>query len=937
MASKLKEPLIPTAAGGHGSSVAVDMQPDLDFIVRGTDHERGMTNDQVTASRERHGYNELTDNKKNPLLEFLSFFWGPMPIMIWIAIIVEILEVFVSDEPEKWADVSVLFILQAVNGGVGWHEHHKAADAIAALKESLAPKCQVKRMGAWQNCEARLLVPGDLIQLKFGGAVPADTVVIGKRSIHCNEAALNGEPVPKEIKSGSVALMGSAVVTGESEGIIVKTGSNTFFGSAATLIAGVDEPGNFQKVLFAITQFLMIIALICVSIILTVLLIKGTDFFEALGVCIVLLVASIPIAMQVVCTTTMAIGSRKLSEKQAIVTRLSAIEELAGMTFLCSDKTGTLTLGKMVMQPAEIFNDSATAQSILLHSCLAAKWLDPPGDAIDTLIIAAAHTAAHAEVWKMLSGYEYDDYIPFDPSTKRTEGIVKNKATGKLESYTKGAPQVILDMCKPTRGLRVKVEARITELAQNGVRALGIAKKNETGWELQGILTFQDPARSDSKETIASAKTLGVQVQMITGDQELIAKDMCRQLGLGNMVQGTQNIPDKDADMNDPKMVAFTKMVENVNGFAEVYPEHKYKIVQTLRELGHRVGMTGDGVNDGPALKRADVGIAVEGATDVAVAAADIVLAAEGLSVIIEAIERSRKIFQRMKNYVTYRVACTIQLLLFFFIAVLACDPSSSNITISNKDNDDVSYFVLPVISLVIITILNDGTIITIAYDEVHPDPKPCKWRLVRLNIVSTVLGLTACISTLVLLFVGVSQDKDSFLHTTFGLPDIDYEKLQCLIYLKISLSDFMTVFSARTTGWFWERRPGFALMVAFIAATGISTLLATNWHFGDMKSLPWGYALFCWIYCFICFLIQDVCKVLTFFIIDNNPFITTALDPSENIVFKTLSSAGPSMAVMHSSHLIDDIALSGSRKALATIGRRRSKSSSFAGIVPSR
>ena len=867
-----------------------------------------------------------------------------MPIMIWLAIIIEGIPKYDAETDTNspdWADFFVLLILQLVNGLVSWHEHHKAADAVAALKNQLAPKSCVKRDGQWiDDFPARELVPGDLVNLTLGKVVPADCQVIGPKQIYCDQASLTGESLPVKIDIGDRANMGSIVATGECDAVVVGTGDQTFFGKTAKLIAGVKQTSNFQKVLFKITGVLLGLSLILTGIILAYLISQDVNPLEALGICVVLLVASIPIAMQVVCTSTMAIGSRKLAEKKAIVTRLAAIEELAGMDMLCSDKTGTLTLGKMQMQEIIVYEyedeaaDSAhktkrepnTPQDILKYACLAAKWWEPAKDAIDKLVLGSATDNSYGDVMAILDTYEPVDYMPFDPKYKRTESQVKGRTGDKTDyKVTKGAPQVILNMCSTCPGDQSQlISNKIAELAARGIRSLGIAvcqAKNDdnewSGWRFVGILTFLDPPRHDTKLTIERAQNLGIDVKMITGDQVAIAKETCFQLGMGTNIRGTEVIPD-ESTQSAADVVRFAQIIEELDGFAEVYPEHKYKIVETFREIGYRCGMTGDGVNDAPALKRADIGIAVQGATDAARAAADIVLTEEGLSVIIDAIYISRKIFKRMKNYVTYRIACTIQLLLFFFIAVLTIHPDryslcykelpgdpnpqtyclpdvwaknhngtvpTASCDTKNPYNDTAAcvcaglfqpktiapegmpcnpgYFKLPVIALVLITILNDGTIISIAYDHVVPHKYPEKWRLPRVVVESTLLGGVACVSSILLLVAAMNAGTpDDIIHEYFNLDPLVYSQVTCLMYLKVSISDFLTVFAARTQGFFFMRRPGNALMCAFILATTASSIFAHTWPFGGMDGLPMSYVLFTWVYCILCFLIQDICKV---------------------------------------------------------------------------
>lgn len=598
------------------------------------------------------------------------------------------------------------------------------------------------------------------------------------------------------------------------------------------------------------------------------MLVDGHDVLGAISVVVVLMVASIPIAMQVVTTSTMAAGSSRLAKKKVIVARLSAIEELAGMTILCSDKTGTLTLNKLSLRDPIPMADM-DKDELIFHGALAAVEDESSQDAIDFCICNAVTERARLAEFKVLK------YFPFNPTDKRTEATLERQ-DGTVFKVTKGAPQVVLRMSHNKGEIKDRVEASVQELADRGFRALGLAVSytgvgEEEKWEFQGILSLFDPPRADTKETIRKALENGVEVKMITGDQTAIAKETCRELGMGTNILHTEALIHPHAN----GVTSIDETVLNANGFAEVLPEHKFEIVDRLRKMGLVVGMTGDGVNDAPALKRAGIGIAVEGATDAAKAAADIVLIEAGLSVVIDAIMRSRKIFQRMRNYSIYRVAGTIQLLFFFFFAVITVKPHHFF-----GDGEEVeSSFTLPVIALVIITILNDGTIIGIGYDHVVPHNKPQKWDLTEVAIVATVLGLTACLGSLVLLVLameggGLTNTDFFFVDFIARYPEqgIRFGEIMTMMYLKISISDFLTVFSARTTRFFWERRPGRALILASLLATGLSTIIAALWPFGEadgdvpLEPLDGSYAMVTvWVYCLIWFVLGGVLKVMTY------------------------------------------------------------------------
>jgi len=452
---------------------------------------------------------------------------------------------------------------------------------------------------------------------------------------------------------------------------------------------------HFQRAVMKIGDYMIALAVALVAVILVVALFRGDKVLTTLEFCLVLLVAAIPVAMPTVLSVTMAVGARLLAKKEAIVTRLSAIEELAGVDVLCSDKTGTLTQNKLTLG-APFAANNIPAEQVILWAALASRAEDK--DTIDLAVLGGVKNKAELKSFQVLH------FQPFDPVRKRTEATVQG-ADGKRFFVAKGAPQVILEMSKNAAAVKPEVEKAIDDFAARGFRSLGVARAEQEGdWQFAGMLPLFDPPREQAKATIASAREMGVDIKMVTGDQISIARETSRTLGLGANILDASGL----GDIKHHETAQAAEAIERADGFAQVFPEHKYHIVDVLQQRGHIVGMTGDGVNDAPALKKADCGIAVSGATDAARAAASIVLLAPGLSVIIDAIQESRRIFQRMNSYAIYRIAETLRVLFFMTLAILV-----------------FNFYPLTAVMIVIIALLNDGAILSIAYDNVHYKDKP--------------------------------------------------------------------------------------------------------------------------------------------------------------------------------------------------------------------
>ena len=875
----------------------------------------GLTSKEVAALLLIHGKNELLEKTTPGWKIFLGCLWGPMPGMLWIALITEY-------ALGSYPDGSILLFVQIANALMGWYETNKAQGAVAALKNALKPTATVKRDGAWQNIDGTFLVPGDLVKIGSGSNIPADCMICENVTVEIDEAALTGESLPVEMGLGAQPKMGSTCVRGEVEATVQFTGSKTFLGKTALLLGAVTlDIGNIYKVLFKVMVILTGLALLlCLSAFAYLLAHYKTSLKEAIEFTVVLLVVSIPIAIEIVVTTTLALGSRELSKKKVVVTRLSAIEMMAAVDILCSDKTGTLTLNCMQIQDyCPVYDPQFNLKNVLVLAALAAKWKEPPRDALDTMVLGAADL-------KECDRYEQPEFMPFDAKIKRTQATLRGP-DGVVFKVTKGAPHVILNLCVNRDAIHEAVEKEILVLASRGVRCLAVARTFDAGenYVMAGILTFLDPPRPDTKDTIARSRKYGVGVKMITGDHCLIAKEMARMLDLGDDIQTPENLP-TFPESGDPKDIPkdlgtkYGPMIEHADGFAQVFPEHKYLIVESLRQAGWTTAMTGDGVNDAPALKRADVGIAVHGATDAARAAASMVITEPGLSVVVEAMIIARGVFQRMQSFITYRISATLQLLFFFWLALFCLPPTDYGYGLQyDEDGEEIAgweaerYFHLPVLMVrtnptqpkpasrnpktlthpisppltlalarlaslapqfMLITLLNDGTLLCIGYDKVLPSPEPQTWDLVKVFTVSTVLAAIAFLSSQLLLWVFLdSGNPDGLFQKSFGGTRLEYGTIVTSIYLKISISDFLTLFSCRTQDkWFFQVLPSKILLVGACFSLLVSSLIACYFEGEEggiqVRGLTMGneplLAIWIWIYCILWWFIQDACKVAT-------------------------------------------------------------------------
>lgn len=797
------------------------------------DSIKGLTSAEADACLKQYGSNDLEEKKKSEIRIFLSYFYGPIPWMIEAA---AVMALCVGD----YIDATIIFLLLLFNALLGFFEEHAASNALNALKKALALKARVFRDQQWKEIQATLLVPGDIIRLYLGDVVPADCTLLKGAYLSVDQSALTGESLPATKKINDDVYSGSIVKQGEMIAKVTATGNKTFFGKTAKLVAQAGNISHFQKAVLHIGNYLIILAIALTVVLVADSLVHMREQFDHVALIklgelvLILLVASIPVAMPAVLSVTMALGAKMLAKKKAIVSRLESIEELAGIDILCSDKTGTLTLNQLKLGEVIPWPHLDNEKLILLGA-LASKEEDK--DPIDLAILAGLKNK------NLLKPYQQEKYVPFDPVSKRTQATIKDN-DNKIVYVTKGAPQVIISLCKLSGDDFQKATTLIDKFASQGYRTLAVARAEQEGeWTFCGIIPLYDPPRPDSKETIERAREYGVSVKMVTGDNVAIAKEISSQLGMGSKILPVSSLfPDNV--INDHIPLDTYEKIEQADGFAQVFPEHKYAIVKILQNNKHIVGMTGDGVNDAPALKQADVGIAVSGATEAARAAAALVLTAPGLSVIIDGIAQARRIFDRMTSYVLYRIAMTITIMGFVVLASIY-----------------YGFFPLTALMLIALALLDDIPIMTIAFDNAKVDSKPIKWKMEQVLTISSVIALVCVIQSFLLLYIG-----DSYYH----LPS---SKLQTMMFLQLVAGGHLLLFVVRRQEAFWK--PPFPNLKLFLAIVSTQLFAALMCGFGWLvPDLSWKLIGYIWIYNLVWMFILDFVKLALYKAINKHYYL---------------------------------------------------------------
>jgi H+-transporting ATPase len=793
----------------------------------------GLSAAEAAARLKRDGRNAIETHTESRWRKLAGYFWGPLPWLIEAAAVISALR-------GDWPDFGVVTGLLVYNAAVGFWQDNKAANALAALQKGLAPKARVLRDGQWLSIDAAELVSGDVVSVAAGQIVPADLTLFDGAYLSVDQSALTGESVPVAKKVGDTAYSGSIAKQGEMTGLVTATGGNTFFGRTARLVARAGSQSHSQKAVMQIGDFLILTASALAVVLVTVeiyrrIVLPGDWDWADLGsiaqFVLVLLIASIPVALPAVMSVTMAIGAYALSRQKAILSRLSAIEELAGVDVLCSDKTGTLTMNKLTVDAPIPFGGSKPDDVLLAAALASRKSSDDP---IDLAVLGAVGTPA------VLDGFRQTAFVPFDPVNKRTEATVID-AQGREHNYAKGAPQVIASLARLDPETLAKYQGEVSSLAARGYRALGVAKSDDgKTWEVVGLVSLMDPPRPDAKSTIAETEKLGLNVKMVTGDDVAIGSQIARQLGMGDHLLVASDVFGSTAAAGPiPSQAA--EAVERADGFGRVFPEHKYEIVKSLQQRGHIVAMTGDGVNDAPALKQADCGIAVSGATDAARSAAALILTAPGLATIVNAIVGAREIFERIQNYVYYRVAMTIDIMLLVVASVVF-----------------LQFTPLTAIMIVVLALLDDIPIMTIAYDNVPASPKPVRWDMHRILVFSTLMGILSLAESFGLLLIGLHLMSDA----GPSAWAIDAASVKTMVFLQLAVGGHLLLLVVRTRhSVFRPPYPSAPLLLAVVATQFVAAVIC---GFGILvPMLPWTVIAGIWIYSLIWMVVIDVAKLI--------------------------------------------------------------------------
>lgn len=735
----------------------------------------GLSSLEVKERLKIYGHNEIKEEKKNPLLQFLRRYWGPMPWLLELSMVLTILL-------KHYFESVVIFALLTVNAIIGFYQSRNSQKAVGLLKKRLEIKAKVLRDGNWIMVEAKEIVPGDIILTKLGDLVPADVYVIDGE-ISVDESALTGESLPKDLQKSDIIYSSSIVKRGEARCIVVNTGTNTYFGKTVELVKIAKPKSRQEELMMAIVKYMMYLGIGASIIVSIYALFLNKGILLIMSLIVTFLIGAVPVALPAVLTIVQAVGATELSKIGVLVTRLDSIEDAASIDIFCFDKTGTITQNELSVVDTAPFS-GCSKEDVIKMAALSSK--EEGMDAIDLAIIEYAK-----DMKTDLNGYRQISYIPFNPSNKKTEATVEFK--GDSFRIIKGAVQTVTAICNVNDKQYLKnIDKTVEEFSEKGFRAIAVGSSKGFGdnFKFVGMLALADPPRSDSKAMIEEIKGLGIKPIMLTGDSTAIAQEVAGQVGIGSRIMRAQDLEGLSREKQ-------LKLIEESDGFAEVYPEDKFKIVKLLQDNGHMVGMTGDGVNDSPALKQAELGMAVSASTDVAKASASIVLTKPGLGGIIDSIRISRQAYQRMLTWVINKITKVTEVV--------------GLLTIGFFWLHDI---VISLLGMSLLVFANDFVTMTIATDNVKSAKSPNIWDIKNISIASLSLGMFFIAEYLIVLFVGIN-----YFH-------LDWDRLRTLVMLSLVFNSQFRILMVRERRHFWSSLPNKnLLMVNTITIIGFALL----------------------------------------------------------------------------------------------------------------
>lgn len=727
----------------------------------------GLTTEEAKNRIKAFGYNDIEEAKKNKFLEFFKRYWGLMPWLLEFAIVLTAIL-------KHYTESIIIFVLLTINAVIGYLQSQNSQNALELLKKKLEIKAKVLRDGKWILIEAKEVVPGDVLSIKLGDLVSADVMII-EGDVSIDESAMTGESLPKDMHKSEIIYSSSIVKRGEAKCVVVNTGANTYFGKTIELVKIAKPKSKQEELMLNIVKYMMYLGITASVIVSLYALYLHKDILFILSFIVIFLIGAIPVALPAVLTIVQAVGALELSHKGVLVTRLDSIEDAASIDIFCFDKTGTITQNKLSVVDSVAFG-KFSQEDVIKMAVLASQ--EEGMDAIDLSIINYSK-AVNID----LIGYEKISYLPFNPESKKTEAIVK--LNEKRFKIVKGAAQTIMELCDDIDKIIIELANHaILGFSEKGSRTIAVARSEDESSDrlnLVGFIAIADPPREDSKSMIEEIRNLGIKSLMLTGDSIEIAQEIAKQLGIGNHIY-------RVTDLNGLNQEEQLKLIEESNGFAEVYPEDKYRIVKLLQDHGHTIGMTGDGVNDSPALKQADLGTAVSEATDVARASASIVLTKPGLSEIIDAVKISRKTYQRMLTWVINKITKVVEVVVLFSIGFFWLH----NIVIS-------------LLGMSLLVFANDFVTMAIATDNVKSTDSPNQWDIKNITLSSSLLGILFALEDLLIIFIGLKYFQ------------LEFDKIQTLVLLSLVFNTQFRILIVRERKHFWSSAPHKNLLIVNI------------------------------------------------------------------------------------------------------------------------